>query len=122
MPLRSEECATRFPGGSSVRFADSLAVWAGTGSRLAVAVPATVRAGVPYRLLIQIFPDGRCGVAVNGQVVWLSLPVVSSPLVNVLFYGSSVGTRMEVGHVRGGTGIAPGIDWRRAGDSRQGRR
>jgi hypothetical protein len=65
-----------------------------------------------YTLDIQLFPDGRCGVAVDGSVVGITPPAMrglDSVYVGIL--GNSVGTRMLVGRLEIDQGIRPGIDW-----------
>jgi hypothetical protein len=68
--------------------------------------------GLPTRVVMQAFPDGRCGIALDGERPLISggtLPRLDS--LFVLIQGNSVGTRMLVGPMRIGIGIAPGIDW-----------
>jgi DNA-binding SARP family transcriptional activator len=74
-------------------------------------LPALGR-GTPTHVRIQIFPDGRCGLAVQGQIPWISGPVVS-PIDSFLvaIQGNSVGTRLLVGPLTVRTGIPPGVDW-----------
>jgi hypothetical protein len=74
-------------------------------------VPPDAYTGRPFRLVMQIFPDGRCGVAVDGKVLWIGPADFLRPSVRLMLSGNSVDTRILVGPVRLATGIAPGIDW-----------
>lgn len=70
--------------------------------------------GAWYRLLLQVFSDGRCGYAINGRPVYISTLARSLPdSARVFVDGNSVGTMILIGAVAGGTGVRPGIDWRR---------
>ena len=70
--------------------------------------------GVPYRVRVQLFPDGRCGVAVNGRAVWLSAaPALGAASARVALQGMSVDARMLVGRVTVFTGVKPDVDWSR---------
>jgi hypothetical protein len=40
-------------------------------------VPRPVHDGQPFRALVQLFPDGRCGFAVDGEPLWVSPPATS---------------------------------------------
>ena len=63
--------------------------------------------GQVYRLVMQILPDGRYGVALNGKTAWIGNADYFQPAVHVMLMGNSVGTRLLVGRVRVNTGIAP---------------
>ena len=65
-----------------------------------------------YRVRLQLFPDGHCGVAVDGKPVWMS-PArlrMGRPF-RVLLYGNSHGARMLFGPVEVWQGVKPGMDW-----------
>jgi DNA-binding SARP family transcriptional activator len=110
-PIGSARCLLRFPqGGSGVFRGDSLFIGPLLGARSWPA-PRTARSGRPFHVLIQIFPDGRCGIAVDGAAMAISPPGWVSPRAHVLLSGNSAGTRMVVGRVRVGTGIAPHVEW-----------
>jgi len=69
----------------------------------------------PYRVRIQVFPDGRCGFAVDGRPLFVApLPLVTAAPYHLVLQGKSVGTRMLVGRVEMWTGVRPGVDWSRA--------
>jgi hypothetical protein len=65
-----------------------------------------------YRVRLQIFPDGTCGLAVNGVAVVRS--GTSTPLdlaYRLIAEGNSVGTEILVGDLEAWTGIRPDVDW-----------
>lgn len=66
-----------------------------------------------WNLTLQLFPDGTCGVAVNGNPIARS--TVRFPLDKpqyVFLDGSSKGTKMLHGPVRVWQGVRGDIDWR----------
>ncbi len=70
--------------------------------------------GNSWRIRIQIFPDGRCGVAVNGEPLFSSkarLSVPSAPLL--VTYGNSWHSRMLLGPITVSNGVPHGVDWSR---------
>lgn len=73
---------------------------------------APLNTGRWFRVRLQIFSDGRCGVAVDGHPVALSPTgrVGNAPYVAAI-EGSSVHTRILAGPVEIWTGIKPGVDW-----------
>jgi hypothetical protein len=78
-----------------------------------VRVPRPVVDGQPFRALVQVFPDGRCGFAFDGTPLWVSPPVYFDTTARVLLEGNSQETRVLVGPLRGATGVAPHVDWGR---------
>jgi len=72
-----------------------------------------------HRLRVQLFPDGRCGFAVDGVPVWIAPePVLLDAPLRILLQGRSHGTRMLVGPVALWTGVKGDIDWRLLGEGR----
>jgi len=68
--------------------------------------PPSLKSGAPHRLVMQVLPDGRCGVAIDGRVVWMGPAAFLEPEVYLMLAGNSVETQMLVGRVRVGGGIA----------------
>jgi WD40-like Beta Propeller Repeat len=65
-----------------------------------------------YHVRLQLFPDGRCGIAIDGKPLIISLG--STPSINpfhAIIEGNSVGTRMLVGHVLIRSGVPTDMDW-----------
>jgi hypothetical protein len=81
------------------------------GEEPTIAVPRRVRDGQPFRALVQVFPDGRCGAAFDGRALWVSAPGYFDREARVMLVGNSQETRVLVGRVRVGTGIAPHVAW-----------
>lgn len=109
-------CIAAFPAGLGGRGAGyDLDVSAGgvAGTSLSLGVEAgTLAAGGWWRLRIQILPDGRCGVAVNGRAVWLSPDAI--PLDRPLWLrlgDNSVGAQLLHGPLEVWTGVRSDVDW-----------
>lgn len=105
-------CTLRYPGLSlTTAYGDSLAFEApGTIAR-AVPVPKSYRHGEPFHALVQVFPDGRCGFAVDGRPLYVTEPAYFDRGARVMLYGNSQETHDLVGRVRVVAGIAPDIAW-----------
>jgi hypothetical protein len=69
--------------------------------------------GQPFRALVQIFPDGRCGFAVDDVPLWVSPPQYVDATARVMLEGNSQETRVLVGPLRVSTDVAPHVDWGR---------
>lgn len=74
----------------------------------------TLADGRPWRLRVQVLPDGRCGIAVNGVPVKVGSVLGGwPPRVNLLVQGHSVGTRIAIGDFRYWAGVPDDVDWSR---------
>lgn len=73
---------------------------------------ARLDTGEWYRVRMQLFPDGRCGVALNGQPLHIGLAGDrrAGP-VHLFIEGHSVGSRLLVGRIRVSEGVPDDIDW-----------
>jgi hypothetical protein len=83
-----------------------------SSSGISIRVDPLVSTGDPYVVRLQLFPDGRCGIALNGKPLWrspLSRPV-DVPF-RVAFLGKSTGNRVSVGHVEVWEGVRGDVDW-----------
>ena len=68
--------------------------------------------GAWYRVRLQIFPDGTCGVAVNGRARWRSTSgAPPRERYRLVIGGNSVGSRMLVGPVEVWTGVRNDVNW-----------
>lgn len=68
--------------------------------------------GAPATFLVQVFPDGRCGVALDGVPLGIfSSPSALSRTSRVRISGNSYDTDMRAGRVRVYEGVLGGIDW-----------
>jgi len=69
-----------------------------------------------WRLRLQIFPDGRCGVAVDGEALLIaSEPVPVGREYRLWFGYESAETRNLHGPLRVWTGVRTDVDWARIG-------
>jgi hypothetical protein len=68
--------------------------------------------GAWWTLRLQLLPDGRCGVAVNGRVVWLAQdPGLLTDEVRVRLGDESVGTDLLHGPLTVWTGVRTDVRW-----------
>ena len=67
-----------------------------------------------YHVRVQLFPNGRCGIAIDGKPLLIT-PAESTPKgpMILIVQGHSVNTRMLVGRLTVATGIPTDIDWTR---------
>lgn len=71
--------------------------------------------GAWYRVLVHLFPDGRCGLAVNGVPVRVTRRTTTSKdSLTVYVYGNSNETRVLVGTLVVGKGIRTDVRWEQA--------
>ena len=105
---RGGHCFVRYPGGDEGHaWADSIETSLGR-----VAAPAALRSGAWFSARVQLFPDGRCGVAVNGRAVALGrVRSVSPGPAHLTLDGKSFGTRLLVGALTVFTGVPADVDW-----------
>lgn len=86
-----------------------------SGSTWTGRVPPTVARGEWTRVRIQVFPDGRCGLAINGQPrAILNQPIGLGDSALIMFGGFSYHTRILVGAVEVWRGVRRDIDWSKA--------
>lgn len=108
---RSPGCWFKFPQGEGARATTDLSWF----PSLRVAIRDSsyrIDTGKWYRVRLQIFPDGRCGTAINGHA--LTIEPGNGPLslsVHAIIQGSSVATRILVGRVLVQSGVPTDIDW-----------
>jgi DNA-binding SARP family transcriptional activator len=100
-------CAVRYPAGEGWSDLHRLA-----GPDGSVEVPDAFATGKTFQLRVQIFPDGSCGVAINGRPVQRHTGMVATnePL-GVVISGQSVGTHMMVGPLTIWRGVRGEVDW-----------
>jgi hypothetical protein len=85
------------------------------GTRIVAPLPPARRTGRPWRLTVQMFPDGSCGAAMDGQpVFWVAAGKPPAVSYRIGIYGSSYKTSVAVGPLEIFTGVKPGIDWTKA--------
>ncbi|MGH7582422.1 MAG: AAA family ATPase [Gemmatimonadales bacterium] len=100
-------CAMQNPSDEGWAYVHSIRLSSGDAS-----VPAVLASGKPFRVRLQLFPDGTCGLAINGQVIERSTPRFRTDLsYSIVLKGESVRTRMLVGPLTIWTGVRGGVDW-----------
>lgn len=117
-PLPSTDdarCAAEYPGSGGAYGLGILRAGAGYSPALQVdSLRALLSSGTWWTLRLQLFPDGRCGVAVNGQPIWLSPePVSLDREFRVRLGDESFGSRLLHGPLQLWTGVRTDIDWAR---------
>jgi DNA-binding SARP family transcriptional activator len=77
-----------------------------------VAVDPAVATGEPYVLRLQIFPDGTCGMALNGTPLARGdIAMLDDVRDRVVLDGASLDTKMLVGRLEVWRGVRGGVDW-----------
>jgi hypothetical protein len=107
----SPGCSIRYPWGNRRKHLGEEVVITGVTKSGRASVPDDVHTGRPFHVTLQIFPDGRCGVAIDGKAVWIGPADFFGRRVHLDLAGNSVDTRILLGSLRVATGIAPGISW-----------
>ncbi|HEX4935833.1 MAG TPA: hypothetical protein VFV33_21785, partial [Gemmatimonadaceae bacterium] len=108
-------CGSSFPAGEGARAFKSLHVSADAGSTRAT-VPLTDHEAFYRptwrRVRIQLFPDGRCGLAIDGQAIVRTSEVRPLPQrARVMLLGASVGTTIAIGNVEVWEGVREDVRW-----------
>jgi hypothetical protein len=107
-PWRS--CGVQYPSTEGRVRANALVFSAGIHQLLRA--PPSMYTGEWVRFRLQLFPDGRCGVAVNGETRAISerrVPIGDSATVFII--GISHHTRVLIGRFEAWTGVRRDIDW-----------
>ncbi|MGH7593168.1 MAG: hypothetical protein ACRELE_04890, partial [Gemmatimonadales bacterium] len=100
-------CSERYPSGEGW-----MALHEASGPGTLFRMPDAFATGTPYRLRVQLFPDGSCGVAINGRVVVRSKQQwPTDQTYGVIVIGESVGTKMLVGQLTIWQGVRADMDW-----------
>ncbi|HVZ47849.1 MAG TPA: hypothetical protein VG916_03625, partial [Gemmatimonadaceae bacterium] len=109
----SAACGMTYPAEDGRAGAAGLGVVAGGSQVVALGRTAdTTTSGEWWTVRVQILPDGRCGVAVNGRVVWLSDDPIDLDGTFWLRLGEqSADSRLLHGPMRLWTGVRTDIDW-----------
>lgn len=105
-------CEFQYPGGPEGPGAADL-LMAGASAEVARApAPPSFRNKTWFHVRVQVLPDRRCAVAINGQPIFLSSRQAfpDAPL-RISTHGNSVSTQMLVGPMTLRTGIPDDVDW-----------
>lgn len=104
------ECGVHFPSGESEPAQRELLL--SSGLSRPVTVPPAMASGQWTRLRLQFFPDGRCGVALDGvarAILDRRAPLGDSAML--LIHAYSHRARILVGHLEVWTGVRRDVDW-----------
>ncbi|HMA40774.1 MAG TPA: AAA family ATPase [Gemmatimonadales bacterium] len=105
--LRSRECGFQYAPGDGV-FAPPWTYF----DRGTVPLPDSVNSGKWYSLVVQLFPDGRCGIAVDGKPLGITHEVMPpAERYWLVLEGNSVGNRMLAGPLEVWSGVRDDVDW-----------
>ncbi len=104
-------CGIQHPLGAGITGRERIAAFPWTNPTVDFDARPLAR-GAPWRIRIQVLPDGRCGVAVNGRALFVSAQRFDPgvPLLLVT-YGSSWRSRMLLGPLTIRDGVPGDIDW-----------
>jgi DNA-binding SARP family transcriptional activator len=108
-------CGAEYPAPATDRRTQKIAVRGGIATWVDLgAIGDTLASGAWWTLRLQLLPDGRCGIAVNGRVVWVSPEPIDVRLPRRLRLGDeSAATRILHGPLRMWRGVPPDVDWSR---------
>lgn len=109
---QDRNCEVAYPGREGMSGLERLSVYA-AGAPLAQGPVGPWIRHVPwYKVRVQVLPDGRCGVAINGVPVWLSDTRINLDAPLRLALGtSSAGALVLHGPLEVWQGVKPDIDW-----------
>jgi len=118
MPRRMVDwpaCSVGYPTTEGASYGDTIGlVLDRPSSAVMVPAPRTFRSGAWFHVRLQIFPDGRCGVAINGVVAGRSqIGLIPDSTERVVIYGNSANTKVLVGPLTIRAGVPDDIDWSR---------
>jgi hypothetical protein len=115
----SRRCGFKYPSGpEGIRYGDVFGAGRSDYSTTDSA-PAAMRTGRWTRLDLQLFPDGRCGLALDGAAIRIiaARPPRSSSVparARLIVVGNSYRTQVLVGPITLREGVDTTIDWSRA--------
>jgi DNA-binding SARP family transcriptional activator len=114
-PLEGETqgsiCSVGFPGGEREAGLQWVSFSAGA-QWLRANAPVSLKTGAWHQVLLQIFPDGTCGFALDGKALILSTAPVDLDQPFAVALGSSTAdTKVLVGPLQVWEGIRPGVNW-----------
>ncbi len=103
-------CTAMYPGGGEgADYADRISI-SELGS--SVKAPPDLRSGRWFTVRLQLFPDGRCGLAIDGSPAALSRPQnLKGSTGRAFIDGRSYHTHILAGHLEIFTGVRRDMDW-----------
>ena len=104
-------CSLAIPANEGVLYRHRAAL-ANEAGGMIVTEDSTIGADRWMQVRLQIFPDGRCGAALDGRArSRLSVPLALDRPFRVIVQGMSVGTEVLVGPMTIWSGVKKGVDW-----------
>lgn len=110
-----ERCSAGFPASEDMRGIGH--VLASVAEQLPKRLPvdSSFISGAWFRLRVQLFPDGSCGIAINGQARWRSRPALPTDQpYRIWITGNSANTRVLVGPMEVWSGVRGDVEWEAA--------
>jgi DNA-binding SARP family transcriptional activator len=116
MPRRTVDwpsCSVGYPTTEGSSYGDTIGVVIDRpSSAVTLPAPPSFRSGAWFHVRLQIFPDGRCGVAVNGVAAGRSqFGTIPDSAERVVIFGNSANTKVLVGPLTIRAGVPDDIDW-----------
>ena len=112
LAAEAEQCAMVYPGREGFTGLSQVVLIAG-GEEHHVEVDSSWRTGRRHHMLLQVFPDGTCGFAIDAVPVWRSTRRVPLDVpYRLVLEGKSEGTQLLVGTVRAWSGARGEAYWR----------
>ena len=108
-------CGVKYPSGpEGTHYADVIRIDGTPGAR-SIDAPPRLRGGRLTRLTLQLLPDGRCGVALDGSVIGVTEAYAATPIsMRLLLVGNSYRTKVLIGPILLRRGVDTTIDWESA--------
>jgi len=104
-------CEADYPASESAWGRRFIGLVAG-GGVLYSPVDTSLATGKPWVLTLQVLPDGRCGMAINGRVLRVATVQVGTSVPrHVIIDGQSVRSRILVDRMEVWLGVRQDIDW-----------
>ncbi|MHB1224361.1 MAG: AAA family ATPase [Gemmatimonadaceae bacterium] len=104
-------CGVSYPGGGEGHDYGNVISTSG-GPGLPIPAPPGLRTGRWFTVRLQVFPDGRCGIAIDGRPIAVGPPQnIAGTTGRVMIDGQSYQTRVLAGRVELFTGVRTDMDW-----------
>lgn len=104
-------CGMQLPAGEGVTLSRSFTTFMGQHA-VTHSLPEGVATGRPLMVRVQLFPDGRCGIAVDGEPLFVSEGrMIGTGQVQLLLSGNAHESQATVGPLQLWSGVRPGVAW-----------
>jgi hypothetical protein len=114
-PVEHPRCGFGAPAGEDPHLRHYSTLQDG-GTMRTFAVAPSMTSGEPVELLLQVFPDGSCGLALDGKpLIHVSSGRPLSRNLRLILFDQAKNTRIAIGAVDLFRGVVPSLDWRTVG-------